>query len=207
MKEQHPSGTITVTGTGLVMAAPDEAVVDLSIIVEAKTAAEASQGNAKITEAVVAAVTAEPNHGVVTRGLSVQPMTKYDRGVATIVGFRAANGVVVRTKVGYAGQIFDAGIGAGANQSSGIAVRLQDERPQREQALRHAVEVALADASVVAKAANVALDGTESIEIDPGSGHVAPVRMLRAEAADTPVIPGDLTVSATVRIVLRTTCK
>ena len=122
---------------------------------EAETAAEASTENADVTLGVVNAVSAQPNHGVNTSGLGVNPISSYDPDTrtTTITGFRATNRVIVKTKVGYAGQVFDAGIEAGANQSSGIGFRVQDDRPQREQALRLAVEQAAARAKTAASAA------------------------------------------------------
>jgi uncharacterized protein len=109
----------------------DEAVVNLGVLTDGKTAAEAVASNAKRTQAMIDAVSSEPNHGVTTLGLSVNPILSYDPGtnVGTIVGFRATNGVEIKTKVGYAGQIYDAGIAAGANQSSGITFRIQNEAP------------------------------------------------------------------------------
>jgi uncharacterized protein YggE len=200
-------GTIEVSGSGRVEVAPDEAVVQLSIVTEAKTASDAVAGNAKATQAVVDAVSAEPNHGVTTSGLGVGPITHYDpqTQTTTIVGYRATNGVSVRTKIGYAGQVYDAGIRAGANQSSGIDFRLQNETPHREEALRLAVEDALVQARIVAKAAGVELLGPETIVIDSSGGRFY-LRSAALEAGSprTPVLPGDLTISAGVRMVLRT---
>lgn len=200
-------GTIEAAGSGRVEVAPDEAVVQLSIVTEAKTAGEAVAANATATQAVVDAVAAEPNHGVTTSGLGLGPLTQYDpqTQVTSIVGYRATNGVSVKTKVGYAGQVFDAGVAAGANQSSGIDFRLQQDGPFREQALRLAVEDALAQARIVAAAAGVEVLGVETIAIDSGGGRF----FLRTAALDagtprTPVLPGDLTISAGVRMVLRT---
>lgn len=204
---QQIKGTLEVSGTGRVEVSPDEAVVGLSVVTEAKTAAEAVADNAKATQAVVQAVSALPNHGVTTFGLSVSPLTRYDQatGTTTIVGFRATNGVSVRTKIDYAGRVFDEGIRAGANQSSGIDFRLQNEAPHRERALELAVDEAHAQARAVAKAAGVELVGPRSISVDPSGG---PRPLLRATALDasappTPVQPGDVTVAASVRIVFR----
>jgi uncharacterized protein YggE len=209
MQHEHDKGvgaTLEVSGSGRVEVAPDEAVVQLSIVTEAKTAHEAVAQNAKATQAVVDAVSAEPNHGVTTSGLGVGPITHYDPSTqtTTIVGYRATNGVSVKTKIDYAGQVYDAGIAAGANQSSGIDFRLQQEGPVREQALRLAVEDALAQARVVADAAGTQVRGVQSIAIDAGGGRF----YLRSAALDaastpTPVLPGDLTISAGVRMVLR----
>ena len=205
MMDKH--GTMNVTGTGKVQVAPDEAVLHLGVLTDAKTAAEATATNARATQGVIDAVASQPNHGVTTTGLSVSPVLSYDQGtgVSTIVGFRATNGVEVKTKIGYAGQIYDVGINAGATQSSGITFRIQNEAPYREEALRLAVEDAYQEAKLVARSAHVELMGTESIQIDSGGGRL----VYRSAAIDlksttTPVMPEDRTISASVQIVFRT---
>lgn len=198
--------TLQVTGTGKVQVAPDEAVVDLGVITEAKTAAEAVAANAKQTQAVFDEVSAQPNHGVTTLGLGVNPIYSYDpnTNVGTIVGFRATNGVQVRTKIGYAGRIYDAGVAAGASQSSGIAFRLQHEASYREEALRLAVKNAYTEAGVVAMAASAELAGIESIQIDAGGGGIYyRAAALDAKAVTTPVQPEDKTITASVHVVFR----
>lgn len=206
-QEKQLQGTIEVSGAGRVEVAPDEADVHLSVITEAATATEAVAANATTTQAVIDAVSAVPNHGVTTVGLSVSPVTRYDQatGTSTIVGFRATNGVRVKTKVGYAGQVFDAGFRAGANRSSGIDFRVQNEAPHREKALRLAIDDAFAQARIVASAAAVELVGPETISVDSGGNRFFLRAMaLEAGAPPTPVQPGDLTIAAGVRIVFRT---
>lgn len=201
------NGTLNVTGIGKVQVAPDEAVIYLSVMTDGKTAAEATASNARRTQGVVDAVSSQPNHDVTTSGLSVSPIISYDPNTSagTIVGFRATNGVEVKTKIGYAGQIYDAGIGAGANQSSGITFRIQNEAPHREEALRIAVGAAYKEAKIVAGAASIELMGPESIQIGAGGGRL----VYRAAAYDTksvatPVMPEEQTISATVQILFRT---
>lgn len=200
-------GTLQVTGTGKVQVTPDEAVIRLGVVTEAKTAAEATASNARRTQAVIDAVSTLPNHGVTTEGLSLNPIISYDPNtrVPTIVGFRATNGVEIRTKVAYAGQIYDAGIGAGANQSSDITFQVQDETPYREDALRIAVEAAQREAELVAKIANIEIKGAETVHIEPpGERFFFRAEAIDLKAAPTPVLPEEKTISATVRIMFRT---
>jgi uncharacterized protein len=203
MTDKH--GTLNVTGTGKVPATPDEAIIQLGVITDAKTAAEATTNNASANQRVINAVSGQPNHGVTTTGLSVNPIFSYDETthVSTIVGFRATNGVNVTTKVGYAGQIYDAGVTAGATQSSGITFRIQNEAPLREEALRLAVESAHREAKLVAQAARVDLTGIDSIQIEAGSGRlVYPATGIDLKA--TPVLPEDKTICASVQVTYRT---
>jgi uncharacterized protein YggE len=205
MKHQH--GTLAVTGNGRVEVRPDEALIQFTVITEGKTASQATSENAERTQSVVKAVSDQPNHGVTTGGLAVSPIIRYDpeTHIPSIVGFRASNSVNVLTKVDYAGRIYDAGIEAGANQSSGISFRVQNEAPHREEALRLAVERGWAEAEIVAKAAKVELEGLEDIRIDTGPGRlVQRAATLEAGSPPTPVIPGDLTISASVQMSFRT---
>lgn len=200
-------GTIQGIGSGVVSAPPDEAIVVLEVVTQAETASEAVKANAEITQAVLEAVMEEPNQGVTTTGLGVYPIYKYDRetNVSTIIGFRATNGVRVVTRPNAAGQVFDAGVSAGANISSGITYRIKNDAPLREEALRIAVKRASAEAKVVADTADVTILGPESIVIDPLGG---PIMMraekLEADAAATPVIPEQLEIHANVRITFKT---
>lgn len=201
------NGTLSVTGTGKVQVTPDEAVIHLSVMTDGNTAAEATASNAKLTQAVVDAVSSQPNHDVTTMGLSVSPIISYatSTSAGTIVGYRATNGVEVKTKIGYAGQIYDAGIGAGANQSSGITFRIQNEAPHREEALRLAVGEAYKEAKIVAGAARIELVGPESIQIVAGGGRVVyRAAPYDAKSAATPVMPDEQTISATVQFMFRT---
>jgi uncharacterized protein YggE len=203
--KQDEDGTLNVSGYGRVLVMPDAATVQLAVVTEAKTAAEASQTNAAVMQQVLDAVTALPHDRVRTTGLGVMPITTYhpDTQTTTITGYRAFNGISVDTKVGDAGRIFDAGIAAGANESSGITFRLSDERPHREEALRIAVKEAHADASVVAVTANTVLTGVSEIEIDPAGPPL--FRMMESARADvpTPVVPGEIAVEARVRMKFR----
>lgn len=206
-KEKYFEGKLEVSGTGRITVAPDEATVQLSVLTEAKTAKDAVAQNAKLTQSVIDAVSAQPNHGVTTTGLGVSPVTEYEPKTRTtkIVGYRASNTVTAKTKIGYAGQIFDAGIQAGANESSGINFGLRDETPFRDEALRLAVQIAFGEGRVVAKAADIEIEGPETIWVDSSPGPM----LFRAAAFErdsiaTPVIPEDLTIFASVRIVFKT---
>jgi uncharacterized protein YggE len=207
MKEdKHFHGTMDVSGIGRVNVTPDEAIVNLTTITEAQSASEAVAINAEVTQAVVDAVSALPNHRLSTSGLAVNPLIDYDDSAnSRIIGYRATNSVTVKTKIGYAAQVFDAGIQAGANDSSGISFGLRDQAPFREEALRLAIQSACNEARIVAEAADIEIEGPESILIDSGSGRVMYVsKALERSAPATPVIPEDMVIAASVQIVFRT---
>lgn len=204
MKDDDRSNRfLDVTGYGVVEVPPDLAEVRLAVITEAATAAEATRRNAEQLRQVLDAIDALPHERVSTVGLSLHPIFTYDpaAGTSSITGYRAENSIMVEAAVEDAGSLFDAGIAAGANTSSGIGFRLRDERPRREEALARAYQQAHADATAVADVAGVRLLEPEELTVEPeGRGFRPMFELARAADPSTPVLPGLLSVSASVRV-------
>lgn len=203
-------GTITLTGTAQIRARADQATIDLAVVTRADTASDAIRENAKIADQVIAAV---KQQGVSmdligTAGIRVGPFYIWDKETETnkLGGYEAINAVVVDIRVEMAGAVYDAGIAAGATHGSGLTFRLRDEAGHRKQALLAAVKSARDEAEVVTRAMKVRIEGPEKIDVPTGSGPVLfkSARMAMAESApETPVLPGEITVTATVDVTFR----
>jgi uncharacterized protein len=200
--EQLRSGTLEASGTGTVEVPPDLVIVRLAVITEARTAVEASRQNAAQMRQVLDAIEALPHDRISTVGLSLQPTYTFDpaSGVSSITGYRAENSIKVEADVEEAGRLFDAGIAAGANTSSGISFRLRDDRPHREEALDLAFQRAHADARAVASSADVSLMAPQTLVVESEGQGPRMFEMARLADAGTPVQPGMISVSATVRV-------
>lgn len=199
MKKQ---GLLNVSGEGRIQLPADVAEIRLTVVAEAKSAGDAAAGAAERATAVIAR-TAEigiARSAMRTEGLGLYPVYASDpqTGASVITGYRAEDTVVVKASIDLAGKVFDAGIEAGANQSSGISFGVADAAAHRQAALEAAVKAARADAEAVARAMGVELEGLRSVDIDPASAPSSP-RMFTREASATPVLPGVITVIATVR--------
>jgi hypothetical protein len=197
-------GTLALSGTGRVEVTPDVATVRLTIVTERKTAAEAVAENAQRAASVVDRLHALGigKGDVTTAGLNLYPVYQTDQATnaATIVGYRASNTIAVEAPIDLAGKVFDAGVEAGADESSGLSFGIKNPRPHREKALELAVANARAEAELVAKAMGVRLLHPKSIDV---GGESAPIRFesVRLMArAETPVLPGSLSVSASVQV-------
>lgn len=197
-------GALNVSGEGQIKVKPDVASVRLAVLTEGKTAADAASQNAELASRVVAALEklGIAHDALQTVGLNLFPVYTSDdkTGTTRITGFRAEDSIIARTSIDLAGKAFDAGVSAGANESSGISFALSDNRPHRDKALEAAVHAALAEAELVATAMGVTIRGPKTIDIDQGAGPIL-VRSVFAEArASTPVLPGELTITARVRV-------
>ncbi|MBT8408530.1 MAG: SIMPL domain-containing protein [Alphaproteobacteria bacterium] len=206
----QPDRQITVTGEGVVEAAPDMATVSLGVVSEARTAAAALRANSEDMAAILARLTEAgiADRDMQTSGLSVNP--RWDNrstsgGRPQITGFVASNQLTVRVRdLAALGGLLDSLVGEGANTLGGVGFGLQEPRPLQDEARRRAVSDARARAGLYTEAAGVTLG--EVISIDEMGGGVprpqALGRMEMALSADAvPVAGGELSLRAQVRMV------
>jgi len=137
--------TISVIGQGEVVAAPDLAILGLSVETTARTADEASRTNASKSSAVVGAIKGlyGKDDSLKTTGYTLQP--RYgDRkpGSQTppaIVGYVARNEVQAEIHdLEAVGKILDAALAAGANRASNLRFLVEDRNPHVRAALARA---------------------------------------------------------------------
>jgi uncharacterized protein YggE len=196
--------TIVVTGSGSVDATPDRAMIGLSVIVQRPTAQEAQQQNAATMAQVVRQIVAAgiPQTNIRTATVSLYPQRRPDSGgTGPIIGYQAVNRVVVTVDdISRAGQVIDAGVGAGANGVDGVEWTVRDASSYRTQALRLAVQNAQATANAIASAAGVG--GLRLLRIEQAGAVIAPraVGVMQSTAV-TAVLPGTMPVNAEVRAV------
>ena len=195
--------TLSITGTGRVFVTPDLGEVQLGVLVQRPTVAEASQAGAKAMTDVVAAVRTAgiPDADIQTSTLSLQPIyeTKPEGGTQTIVGYQLRNGVTITVrKLDLIGQVVDGAVAAGATTIDGITFRVADPTPMQRQAREAAVADARAKADTLVRAAGTRITGIMSISESTASP-VWPSRGgATVDAAGTPVLPGTTEIDVTV---------
>jgi hypothetical protein len=205
-------GHLNVSGRGEVQAKPDVATIMLAVITEAQKAEEAASRNAELAQGVIKQMRALgiPERDIQTSGLRLSPVYKYDddSNYRRIVGYRAENSVSVKAPIELAGEVFDSGIEAGANEASGMIFGLRDERPYREAALEAAVNAAHQEARVVSDAMGLSLLPPREVMVEREGGPIIFQADIRTEKAlaTTPVMPGTLTIAAEVRITYQYRC-
>jgi uncharacterized protein len=191
-------GGITVAGTGSASVVPDRASFAFGTVSQAATADAAltasSQSIARVIAALKRAGVAQAD--LQTSEVSLSPRMN-DAGDA-IVGYMASNAVTAKIKkLGDAGDVVDAAVGAGANQVSGPNLLASDQ----DAAYRNALKAALADAR--AKAQTLASASGSSPGKITGiveSGGSIPMPMALARDAAVPVEPGTQEIQATVSV-------
>jgi len=206
--------TLTVSGTAVINAAPDQATIRLAVVTEGKDASDVARDNARLAKeiqrALVGAGASEDD--IETTGFSVEPMynnrTRANNEPPQIIGYRVSNEVKVTTlDLDKAGELIGAGIEAGANRVNGLQFDLRDNSDHRAQAIAEATAAARSDAEALAAAAGIELVGVHEINLVPSYNQ--PVqrefagRSAMAMDAAPPINPGDVQVRAQVNLVYR----
>ena len=198
------TATIQTSASREVRIAPDRATLILAVETRAALAGAAAQANAKAQRAVLdtlRAIGIAPSQ-IGTAGFTVQaayePNTK---GGMQRTGFVANNAITVRlTQLDRVGAVIDAALAKGATNVSDLTFDASNTADARRAALADAAAQAKSDATVLAKAMGGTLGPL--IWVTTGEESTPPRPMMRAMAAsssETPIIAGDISVSASVQ--------
>lgn len=203
-----PRDVIRAIGEATVSAAPDQAIITVSVMTQAPTAQAAAADNATKTSAVLAAVkkALEPGAEVKTVGYSLAPAYTYPRegGEPKITGYQASNSVLVKTAdLSRVGPVIDAATAAGANNIQGLQFTIKDNRAVERQALEMAARNAVEKTKAIAAGLGVTVGRV--VMAEEGGASVQPVyrdtmAFKAAAASPTPIESGSVEVHATVTV-------
>lgn len=204
---------IKVSGEGRSTTAPDMAILQLSVVKDAKTAREALDANNKAMADVLSALKQAgiAERDLQTSGFSINPQYHYppnnDGGnrPPELAGYQVVNGVGVRVRdLGQLGEILDKSVTLGVNQGGGI--EFTNDKPDAviTEARKAAVADAINKAKVLAEAAGVSLGRVIEIAEQPSRPEPIPVvRSMAKEfaAADSvPMATGENAYNVTVNV-------
>ncbi len=194
---------VTTIGHGDVSAVPDRATITAGVHTQAATAAEALSENAKLANAVVAALKAAGGSDLQTQQVSLSPQTD-DSGHVT--GYAADDEISASSGVATAGGLIDAAVGAGANTVSGPTLDISQQDDLYRQALAKAVQDARAKAEALGRAGGFVIGPVSTVvESAPAGAPMPYAAVAKSADASTPVEAGtqDVTADVTVTFAIR----
>jgi uncharacterized protein YggE len=189
--------SVTVNGTGVVDAVPDEAEISAGVESRAPTAKAALAANAAAMRRVLDALRAKGGKDLTTQTVSLSTAFD-DQGQPD--GFVASNVASATTSLANAGGLIDAAVDAGANTLYGPSLSRSDADDLYRDALEKAVEDARGRAETLAKAAGREV-GRVTAMTETGASE-SPLFAKEAMAArdSTPVVSGPQETTATVSV-------
>ncbi|MDD9908073.1 MAG: SIMPL domain-containing protein [Ahrensia sp.] len=204
--------TITVTASGSASAAPDLAILNLTVLREGKTAREALDANTAAMAAVLSAMKAEgiADRDLQTSNFNIQPQLVYPKRASDgsrpepkIVGYIVTNALTVRLRdLTRLGAVLDQSVTLGVNSGGNISFQHDDPTKLLSEAREKAVKAAIAKAETLTRSAGVSLGRILDIS-EQSRGQPRPVAMARmaaaeAVAADVPIASGESRYEITV---------
>lgn len=208
--------TLNVSGTGVVNAQPDLAVVTLGVETQAEAAAAALTQNSEQVQALLDTLTAAgvAKADIQTQTVSLQPQyaqapdpnqpqASDQPTTPEIIGYVATNTVEVRVRdLSMVGELLDAAVQAGGNQIQGIRFDLSDPTSVLDQAREAAWQDARRKAEQLVALADATLGPVLTIsEFSQTPIPLAQdVTALRAAEATVPVQPGVQQVQVNVQV-------
>ena len=201
--------SIVTRGSGTVKRAPDQAWVSIAAETRATTPADAQRLAAEAMTATQAALTKAglPADAIKTTAYSLQPDTEWVNGRARVRGYVARNQIEVRVDaLDRLSAVLDAAGGSGATSIAGLRFDVRDRAGIEREALRLAVEDALARARAIAAGARSTVGTIIRIEDQVEMHRPVPVMMrtsaMESAPAQTPVSPGEIEVTANVMLTI-----
>ena len=201
-------GFIEVQGSAEISVPADLARVTFAVETRAVTAADAAAENADLMDAVLRSLRGGgfARLRLETFGYALRPEYSFgENRVRTIEGYTSVNNVQATVSdVDAVGGVIDAAIASGANRIGSISFDTEDTSEARTRALAEAVEAATAEAQTIARSLGYELG--PALEVRGGAERPSPRPMdmgglaMRAEAAPTPIEPGERTVRARVSV-------
>lgn len=205
---------IAVTGEGTMTASPDMAILNLSVLREAKTAREAMTANneamAKVLEAMKKA--GIEDRDLQTGGINIQPRYVYPddkNGLKepSITGYTVSNSLTVRVRdLAKVGNVLDESVTLGINQGGDLNFVNDNPAATINEARKRAVTDAIAKAKTLADAAGVGIG--RLVEINEQSRPPMPIARAQfktmADAApqgSVPVEAGENSYNVSVNVV------
>jgi uncharacterized protein YggE len=209
---QTPSPTVISVGSRAEVKLPaDHATLVIAVETRASTAAAAASDNARISNAVLAAVKGAgvEQSQVGSAGYMVRQNWRYESSnrQPKLDGYIAENAIRIEiTKLDRIGSYIDTALAAGATRANDVMFSATSTEQARRAALANAMATARGDAAVMAKAAGGSIGrlldaNTQSME--PNSYiQIRGLRAMNSAAADaaepTTILPREIVVSVMV---------
>ncbi|MFL5562334.1 MAG: SIMPL domain-containing protein [Gemmatimonadaceae bacterium] len=209
MSHMAPAPMVVTSGQGETKITPDRARLEVSVQTRAATAADAGAQNARKQRSVLDALRkiGFTSEQLSTVNYNLFPEMQYDKNGQSprVVAYNATNTVRVDVRdIGMIGKAIDASLEAGANMISSLSFYSSNTDSARRSALASAVARARSDADAIASAAGGSIGALVEITTNDFAPPVIYNRaamngaMTMGKVAETPIEPGEQTVTAVI---------
>ena len=207
------TATLSLSGDGVVSAAPDTAIVSLGVVQEAETADAALGANNTAMKKTLAALkdAGVADRDIATSSFTIDPVLVYPPQKADgtqeapkITGYRVSNAVTVKLRdIAKAGGLLDKVIRVGANEVRGVSFTVDDQDSLMDAARVEAMKTLETRAELYAKTGGFTLKRV--LSVSEGGRDTPPMPMMMVakmapQADAVPFMAGEQDIRATVNM-------
>ena len=202
--------TLNLNVNANVKKAPDMATVSAGVVTQARTAKAAMDDNARRMSAAFVALKAAgiADRDMQTSGVNLAPQYTYVANQRpTIKGYEVSNRVTVRIRrLENIGPVLDALVAQGVNEINGPTFGIDNPEAELDTARTEAMMTAMRRADLYARASGMRVKRVMTINESGGYEPPQPrpmmvmARQTSADAAETPVAPGEVTLSIQLNV-------
>ncbi|MEO3947602.1 SIMPL domain-containing protein [Gorillibacterium sp. CAU 1737] len=195
-----------VNGEGTVTAVPDRALIVLGVVTEGPNLSAVQRENTQAITNVVAQLTRLniPKEQIQTVTYRIEMVYSNEEDTQTLKGYRVTHLLQIMVyPIELTGRVVDTAVQSGANIVSSIQFTIGRPEAFYNQALANALQDAAIKAQTIARTLGATLARLPVKVTEETRGPELPVPFqgaFLAQSASTPILPGELTIRATVRV-------
>ncbi|MTF40649.1 SIMPL domain-containing protein [Cyanobacterium aponinum] len=202
--------TITVTGEGIERIPTTIANVQLGVEIQGENASQVQEEVAQKSNSLVNLLKSRSVQRLQTSGIQLSPNYSYNDNQRKLIGYVATNLVSFELPIDKVGAVLDESVKVGATRIDNVTLSAEEDAiaSAQEKALVKATESAQKQANVILQTLNLTAQEIVTINVN-GANSPNPVMMpkmrsaMDASVANTPVVGGEQTVSASVTLQIR----
>ena len=199
---------MNINGRGVLMVSPDIALVNMGVITENKNLKAAQDENSTVVSNVIKELIKQgiPSKDIQTIDYNIEEQYDNIEGKQIFRSYRIRNTFRITVRdIKRVGEIIDSAVAKGANLASGVSFQVANPDKYYNTALEKALEQAVYKAQVIKNASRILLN-TTPIRITEESTNYLPVYdSMSLKSAATPINPGEIQISASIRAVFQYT--
>ena len=203
--------TLSVSGEGVIEAAPDRATISIGVVTQDRDASKAQSDNARAAQGIVGSIAGLgiERRNIRTSDYNFRPNYRAEEGRRhEINGYVVSNTVNVTVdNLELVGKIIDVALANGANNINSLDFGFKNQKALQDQALTAAIKDARRKADLAAQELGVRIVGVQDVNINGGgfytmqrNAKMAPMMEATMDAA-TPIEAGTVACSASVHVV------
>jgi uncharacterized protein YggE len=180
------TNTVTFSGQGKVLAKPDVAVIDFSIVTESATSKAAQDDNSKKSKAVTDFLASQgiDAKDIKTTGYNIYPQYDYNNGKSTLRSYQVNQTTEVKVRdLTKTDDVLTGVVSAGANQVNQFQLTIDKPEQLQEQARQDAIKDAQAKAKVLEDQLGIRLGRIVNFTEDNGGYVPRPMYMMDSAKA------------------------